>query len=185
MSKIARRISLMFKCQRKSWQQFANEMGAEFIENGMLHPFQVKKEFENNTIVLTTFSKLIGRTQMTGTIYSTTCTNTNKTEFILTRKTLLNKLLKNGFQKVDIANPEFSKLFVIYGSNYREIKRIFDAQLIHSIQGQTPYNDLTIELIKTKATSEIKLTIYPVIKDVNQLKSLFDIVQTVSVKVND
>lgn len=183
MSKIARRTSLLFKSQRKSWQQFANEIDAEFIENGMLHPFQVKKEFENDVILLTTFSKMVGRTQMTGTIYSTTCENKNKTEFILTRKTLLSKLLKNGFQKVDIYNPEFNKMFVVYGSNNREIKNVFDAQLINSIQGQTPYNDLTIELSKTEETSEIKLSIYPVIKDVRQLKSLFEIIRILKEKL--
>lgn len=100
MSKITKRISLIFKSRRKSWQRFAKEFGAEFIENGALHPFIVKKEFETFGVHMTTFNKMIGRTQMTGTILSVNCKNEKNLEFILTRKTLLNKLLKMGFRKL-------------------------------------------------------------------------------------
>lgn len=174
MGNISRRFKSMFASQKKIWQQFANHIGAEYADTGILKPTVITKKFDWGKIVLDSYSKMKGRASVTYTRFQTECENPKKLQFRIDRKTLLNSKAPKGLEKTITEHADFDRLFRLFVSPKREVKRLLSRKFLRDIADQQPYNDIRIELKE----NNLELRIAPLNKDFDQLKSLFKLVET-------
>jgi len=180
MGNISRRFKSMFASQKKIWQQFAASINAEYIDNGLLKPTVITKKFEWGKIVIDSYSKMKGRASVTYTRFQTECRNPKNLHFRVDRKTLLNSKAPKGLEKVITEHVDFDRLFRLFVSEKREVMRLLSRNILVDIANQQPYNDIRIELKE----NTLELCISPLNKDLEQLKSLFKLVETLQNQID-
>lgn len=173
MGNVSRRFKSMFSSQRKVWPQFATSIGAKYTDNGMFKPAVITKEFDWGMIVLDSYSKMKGKANVTYTRFQTECKNPRNLQLRIDRKTWLNSRAPKGLEKVITEHADFDRLFRLFVSNRRAVKRLLSRKLLINIAGQQPYRDIRIELNE----NNLSLRIAPLNKDLEQLKSLSKLVE--------
>lgn len=175
MGEFSRRFHSMFKNQRKVWKELAYDLKAEFVDNGIFKPFEVVKKEEGYEIKLDSFTKMAGRTPIITTRFQTVCDSSGDFQFLIKRKNIFNKRAPKGLELIPIEYPEFDRLFRLFASSKRKINRVFNRKLQMILVQQTPYRDIRIEL----KANNLELQIKPLIKDIEQLKSLFEFIELI------
>ena len=174
MGNFSRRFKSTFASQKKVWQQFADSVGAEYAHNGLFKAVVITKNLDWGEITIDSYSKMKGRASVTYTRFQTKCKNPKNLQFRVDRKTLLNSRAPKGLEKVLTEYTDFDRLFRLFVSQKREVKRLLNRRLLADIAGQRPFRDIRIELKE----NNLILRIAPLNKDLEQLKSLFKLVET-------
>lgn len=174
MGNISRRLKSMFGSQRKIWTQFAASIGAEYVEKGMFKADVITKKLDWSEITIDSYRKMKGRASVTYTRFQTECRNPKNLRFRIDRKTLLNSRAPKGLEKVITEYADFDRLYRLFVSEKRETKRLLNRRILTSIAGQQPFKDMRIDLVE----NNLMLRITPLNKDLEQLKSLFKLVET-------
>lgn len=174
MGNFSRRIKSTFASQKKIWQQFANSIGAEYVHNGLFKAAVITKNLDSGVITIDSYSKMKGKAHVTYTRFLTECSNPKNIHFRIDRKTLLNSRAPKGLEKVITEYAAFDHLFRLFVSEKREVKRLLKRKILSSIAEQQPFRDIRIELNE----NNLLLRISPLNKDLEQLKSLFKLVET-------
>lgn len=174
MGNFSRRFKSMFSRQRKVWLQFATSIGAEYADNGLFKAALITKKFDWGEIVLDSYSKMKGKANVTYTRFQTECTNSRNLQFRIERKTWLNSRAPKGLEKVITEHADFDHSFRLFVSQKRVVMRLLNRRLLANIAGQQPFRDIRIDLKE----NNLVLRIAPLNKDLEQLKSLFRLVET-------
>jgi len=174
MGNISRRIKSMFASQKKIWQHFANSIGAEYVDNGLFKAAVITKQLDWGEITIDSYSKMKGRASVTYTRFQTECLNPKNLQFRVDRKTLLNSRAPKGLEKIITEYADFDRSFRLFASEKRETKRLLNRRILSNISRQEPFRDLRIELKE----NNLLLRIASLNKDLEQLKSLFKLVET-------
>jgi hypothetical protein len=174
MENFSRRFKSTFASQKKIWQQFANSIGAEYVDTGIFKPTVLIKKFDWGEIKIDSYSKMKGRASVTYTRFQTECKNPKGLQFRVDRKTLLNSKAPKGLEKEITEYADFDRLYRLFVSEKRETKRLLNRRILNSIAGQQPFKDIRIDLEE----NNLLLRIAPLNKDLEQLKSLFKLVET-------
>ena len=133
MGNIARSFKSMFSSQRKVWQRFAVSIGAEYVDNGIFKATVITKTFEWGEIIIDSYSKMKGRSSVTYTRFQTECSNPKNLQFRIDRKNLLNRKAPKGLEKVMTEHADFDRLFRLFVSQKREVKRLLNRRLLLDI----------------------------------------------------
>jgi len=165
-------ISQMRRRQRDdSWSQFASEIGAEFIGGGLFRTSKVQARVKQWTIVLDTYSVSTGDdSSETYTRIKTPIQDKDGFWFTMSRTGLIAKLDKAlGAQKIEVGDVEFDGAFTIRSNNESKVRALFsNLKIRQMIQAQ---KSITIAIRK----NELRLETRGVIRDVERLRSLFEL----------
>lgn len=180
MGNFSRRFNSMFKSHRKVWTQLAYDLGAEFVDKGIFKPFEVIKQGEGYNIKLDSFTKRRGNHSETITRFQTSCENPKNLQIRIARKALFNKKAPKGTENVITDFEAFDRKFWLSTSAWRDTKQLLHRRLLSDIMAQQPFNNIQIEL-KEK---ELELRIHSLVKDIDQLKSLFKLIEVLRLQFN-
>jgi hypothetical protein len=154
----------------EAWMQLASEIGAEFIKGGFMRASKVQAHIQEWTVTLDTYTVSSGDSSSVYTRIKAPFDNKDGLQFSLGRKGIISKLDKAlGAKEIETGDAEFDRDFYIRSKDEAGIRALFANMRIRQlIEGQRSIhlgirnNDLTFE-----AQGEIK--------DVERLKSLFDL----------
>jgi hypothetical protein len=158
--------------QASAWSQFANEVGAEFTQSGFFRASKVLARVKESTVTLDTYSVPSGDSSTVYTRMRAPLKNKDGFQFTIFRIGLFSKLDRAlGAQDIAIGDAEFDRDFVIRGNNETRVRALFASLRIRQmIQAQR-----SIRLgVKD---SELRFEVQGVIKDVERLKAIFELVK--------
>jgi len=153
-----------------AWKQFANEIGAELIEGGFFRSSKVQARVKEWTVTLDTYSVSSGDSSENYTRIKTSIQDKDGFWFSIFRTGLVAKLDKAlGAQKIDVGDPDFDQAFTIRSNNESKVRSLFsNLKIRQMLQAQ---KSITIAIRK----NELHLETRGVIRDVERLKSLFEL----------
>jgi hypothetical protein len=160
--------TLMARQKNDAWKQFATELGAEFVDGGMLRGSKVLIKVKEYAVTLDTYTLPSGDSNTTYTRLRASLPDKKDLQFTLQRRNWVAKLDKAlGTKEINIGDPEFDRDFVIRGENPAAVQAVFSNRRIYQLlQAQK-------SLVLGVRGNELRLDEYGVIKDVERLKSMF------------
>jgi len=157
-----------------AWKQFAAEIGGEFVDNGFFRSSKVEAHIQNWIVTLDTYSVPSGDSNTTYTRIKAGFQNRDDFQFKIFRTGLVSKIDKAlGAQDIEIGDEEFDRAFTIQSNNESRVRALLINQRIRQlIQAQK-----TIRLMVRN--NELYFEAQGVIRDIERLKSLFDLFREV------
>lgn len=174
MGNFSLKFRLAFKSHRKIWRQLAIDIKGEYVDKGVFKSPQIIKKGEGFEIILDTYTKQYGNTAAVFTRFLTQVKNPNAYSVKLLRKNWLNFKVPKGTEKLENVNTTFDKHFRLFTSDRRFARQLFTWQVMTDIDLQKPYRIKTIEM----KGENLELILDSLNKDLNQLKSLFKLMET-------
>ena len=111
-------MGLFGPSQEEIWTQFANEVGADFVNEGLLKAKKVVGRFENWVITLDTYTVSTGKSSIKYTRLRAPYITKDGFNFKIYKKGLFSNVGKTlGMQDVEIGDPEFDENYIIKGSD--------------------------------------------------------------------
>ncbi|NLV88907.1 MAG: DUF3137 domain-containing protein [Tissierellia bacterium] len=167
--------------QKEIWQQFADEIGGEFIEEGFWKSKKVVANFENWTVTLDTFARSTGKTSTVYTRMRAPYKTKDEFKFKLYRKGLFSNIGKAlGMQDIEVGYPEFDDEFIIKGNDETKIIELFSNDKIRElityqdrIYLEIKDNKVFFSPVTEEGIYELYFESVGVIKDIDRLKNLF------------
>ena len=105
------------------WQQFSQEIGAEFVEGGFWKGNKVQAHVDPWTITLDTYTVNTQHSHVTYTRMRAPYVNPEGFRFTIYRKGFfsdLGKLL--GMQDIEVGDPDFDEAFIIKGNDEFKVR---------------------------------------------------------------
>jgi hypothetical protein len=165
------------------WRQLCSEIGAQYVQGGFWNGDKVQAHCGQWTITLDTFSQSNGKSSTTFTRMRAPYVNQDGFQFTIYRTGIfsgLGKLL--GMQDVEVGYPEFDDAFVIKGNDEAKLRALFANPKIRQLIEIQPDIHLTVKDDEgwfgehfPEGVDELYFQVVGVIKDVEQLKSLYDL----------
>jgi hypothetical protein len=178
------RLKLFGPRRADVWKVLADEIGARF-EGGRFwnEADRVVADVDPWEIVLDTYVVPMGKTVVRFTRMRAPFVNADGFRFAVSRKNVfsgLGKLL--GAQDVTVGHPAFDDAFVIKGNNEPQLRRLFANPRLRELIEAQPTIHFTVKpddgLFRRKypaGVDELRFTVPGVIKDLDRLKSLYDL----------
>jgi hypothetical protein len=164
------------------WQNFCQQVGADFIAGGFWKGSKVEASHRNWTVIFDTYSQDSGNnTSTTYTRIRAPYVNPNKFKFCIYRAGFFTPLASMiGLQDITIGDQAFDDAFVIKSNNEEQVKWLFSDPTLRSLLQQLPkvYFEVRDDegWFGTKfpnGVDELYFRTIGVIKDVEQLKILY------------
>ncbi len=165
------------------WRQLSQEIGAEFVEGGCWKGTKVLAHVGPWTVTLDTYTESTGESSVIYTRMRAPYVNPEGFRFTIYRKNFfsdLGKLL--GMQDIEVGEPEFDEAFIIKGNDESRVVSLFsDSKIRQMIQAQPK---IRLEVKDSEGwfgpkfpddVDELQFRLIGVIKDLERLKSLFDL----------
>lgn len=173
------------------WRQLSADIGGEVVERGFWKGSKVQSHVGPWTITLDTHTESSGEHSVTYTRMRAPYVNPDEFRFTIYRKGFfsgLGKLL--GMQDVEVGDPEFDEAFVIQGTDEAKLKELFADPKLLALVGAQPKIRLTVKDSEgwfgpsfPDGVDELHFQVVGVIKDLDRLKSLFDLFAAVLVRL--
>ncbi len=161
------------------WRQLSEEMGAEFVEGRFCKGSKVQTHAGPWTVTLDIYND--GESQATR--LRAPYVNSDGFRFTIYRKGFfsdLGKLL--GMQDIEVGDPEFDEAFIIKGNDESRVVSLFSNSKIRQMIQDQPKIRLDVKDSEgwfgpkfPENVDELQFRVIGVIKDVERLKSLFDL----------
>jgi hypothetical protein len=153
-----------------AWKQLASEIGAEFIDCGFFSSSKVQAHIKDWTVVLDTYSVPSGDSGEIYTRMRAPLQNQAGFQFTLFRTGVVSRLDKAlGARHVETGDPDFDRNFAIQGNNESKVRAFFTNQKIRQMLQAQRSIRLSVK------GNELLFETQGFIKDVERLKSLFDL----------
>lgn len=174
--------------KEKIWRDLCAEIGADFIDGGFWKGDKVRLLVADAwTITLDVFSVQQGKTRKKYTRLRVPFVTLDDFRFLIYRKGLFSGLGKMlGIQDVEVGDPEFDEAFIIKGNNEAKVRALFANESIRDLLREQP--EVWFELKDNEgrfwntlpeSVDELHFEVEGVLKDVEQLKGLFDLMTEV------
>jgi hypothetical protein len=165
------------------WQRLGDELGAEFVEGGLWKGTAVKFDVGPWTLVLDTYTESSGETSTTYTRMRAPFLNPGGFGFQIYRKSVFSGLGKMlGMQDIEVGDFEFDEAFIIKSSDDGIVRELLASAEIRQLILAQPRIRLEIKdnegWFGTRFpddVDELRFLCNGVIKDVDRLKSLFEL----------
>ena len=165
------------------WRQLSADIGGEVVERGFWKGSKVRSHVGPWSITLDTHTYSSDESSVTYTRMRAPYVNPDGFRFTIYRKGFfsgLGKLL--GMQDIEVGDPEFDEAFIVRGTDEAKVKELFaDPNLKAMIEAQ-PKVRLTVKDSEGRfgpsfpdGVDELHFQVVGVIKDLDRLKSLFDL----------
>jgi hypothetical protein len=175
------------------WKQLCAKIGADFVEGGFWKGDKVQAHFKNWTITLDTYTVSTGHAHQTFTRIRAPFVSRDEFRFRIYRKTAFSDLGKMiGIQDIEVGHSaQFDEDFIIQGNDESKIRTLFANQEIRRLINEQP--KIRLELRDDEGffrkhypegVDALYFQVPGVIKDVEQLKRLFDLFAEVLEELN-
>jgi hypothetical protein len=165
------------------WGQLSEQIGAQFVGGGRWRGGKVVAQVKEWTVTLDTYTVNTGKSSTTFTRMRAPYVNADGFRFKVYRKGLFSGLAKTlGMQDVEVGEPGFDRDFIIKGSDESRLRALFAEPKVRNLIQAQP--QIRLEVVDDEGwfgarfpegVDELRFTVHGVIKDVAQLKSLFDL----------
>ncbi len=164
---------------KEVWQQLAVEVNADFVKGGFAKSARVEKSYNNWTILLDTYTVNTGKSSVTYTRMRVPYKRENDINFKLSRKNIFSGIGRMfGMPLIETYDYDFDDEFVLKGNDETVIKEIFQNQSIKDMIKFQKRLILKVKPYKVKKSltdSELYFQMTGVLKDMDKLKSLFNL----------
>ncbi|RCJ16786.1 hypothetical protein A6S26_32630 [Nostoc sp. ATCC 43529] len=170
------------------WRQFCDEIGGDFIVGGFWRGSdKVQVKYQEWTITLDTYivnnSNGESSTSTTYTRIRAPYISRDGFRFKIYRKNILSNIWKLfGMEDLNVGDSEFDRDFIIHGNNKFQAEQLFSNTQIRTLIKAQPHINIIVKddegFFGTKFPPEVDELYFEVgyaIKDVQQLKSLFEL----------
>lgn len=165
------------------WRQLGEEAGAEFVEGGFWKGSKVQAHVEPWTVTLDTYTVHSGHAHITYTRMRAPYVNPEGLRFTVYRKGLFSELGKLlGMQDVEVGDPEFDEAFIVKGTDESRVRELFADPEVRSLLLSQPKIHLQVKDSEgwfgptfPEGVDELHFQVVGVVKDVERLKSLFEL----------
>jgi hypothetical protein len=165
------------------WQQLCNEIGAEYINNGIWKGDKVVAKIKEWTITLDTYTVSTGKSHVTYTRMRAPYVNADGFRFKIYRKNVFSGIGKYlGMQDLEVGYPEFDNDFIIKGNDESKVRSLFMNDKIRALTQQQPSISLEVKDDEgwfgadfPEGVDELLFQVVGVITDVERLKSLYEL----------
>ena len=170
----------IFTSREEVWRRLANEIGAEFVKGGFLRSDKVVAKVKEWTITLDTYTSQSGQSSTTYTRMNAPYVSNDGFQFTIHRKGVFSKLRERlGKHDIEVGYPEFDRDFIIKSNDEFKVRALFaNSRIRQLIQSQPDihFGAGTKHGGSTQAfPSILSFGVSGVIKDVERLKSLFEL----------
>ncbi len=168
--------------RREIWQQLSREVGGHFHEGGFFATSAVQARTGDWIVTLDTVTHGDGKTNQTYTRLRAPYFNPEGFRFEVYRSSVFSGLGKAlGMQDIEVGHPRFDQDFVIKGNAARRVRRLFDNRRIRRLIDAQPRIHLSVKAQEgwfskfPAGVDELHFQSLGVIKDLEQLRTLFDL----------
>jgi hypothetical protein len=169
--------------QDEIWRQLCDEIGAKFVEGGFWQGNKVQAHVKEWTVTLDTYTVSTGKSSVTYTRMRAPYVNQDGFRFAIYRQGLFSNLGKLlGMQDIEVGDPEFDRDFVIKGSDEYKVLALFANPKIRQLIQAQPSIHLQVKDAEgwfgasfPEGVDELYFEVVGVIKDVERLKSLYEL----------
>lgn len=174
--------SLFGPSQKVIWRQLSREVRGQFHEGGLLTTTAVQARAGDWIITLDTVTTGDGKTNQTFTRLRAPYFNPERFRFEIYRASIFSGLGKAmGMQDIPVGHPGFDQDFVIKGNEPGRVRRLFDNPRIRRLIDAQRRIHLSVKAHEgwfskfPDGVDELHFQAAGVIKDLAQLKTLFDL----------
>jgi hypothetical protein len=172
--------------QAEIWSQLAVEIGAHY-ETGFWTGTKVQAEYAHWLVTLDTYTVNSGKHSHTYTRLRAPYFNKDGFQFGIYRKSIFTGVAKMfGMQDITIGHPEFDEEFVIQGNNEDKLRALFKDEHLRGLINMQPQLGLWVRpdqgwfsRIYPEGVDELYYQTHGVLRDLDQLKLLFDLFSVV------
>ena len=165
------------------WRQLCAEIDAEYVDGGFWRSGKVLAQVGPWTLTLDTYVVSSGKSSTTFTRMRAPFVNADGFRFTIYRHgyfTELGKLL--GMQDVEIGDPAFDAEFVIKGNDENKLRALLANSRLKELMARQPTITLSVQDDEgwfgstfPEGVDELRFSVVGVIKDVDRLKSLYEL----------
>lgn len=169
--------------KKEIWQELSSQIGSEFVEGGFLKVDKVVAHIKKWIVTLDAYTVSDGKTSTTYTRMRAPYVNRDGNRFKIYRSGIFSGIgAALGMQDIEIGFPEFDQDFVIKGNNEKYLKELFsNARIRELMQLQLRFH-LEVKDDEgwfgtsfPEGVDELYFSVPGVIKDLEQLKGLFEL----------
>jgi hypothetical protein len=165
------------------WRQLSEVLGAEFVESGFCRQSKVRVEHGSWTITLDTYTVSSGHAHQVYTRIRAPFVNPEGFRFVIYRKGYFSDLGKFlGMQDIEVGNPDFDDAFIVQGNDEAKVVSLFTDRDLQARFSAQPKIRLEVKDSEgwfgprfPAEVDELYFLASGVIKDIDRLKSLFDL----------
>ena len=166
------------------WRQLSEEIGAEVVQGGFWKGgSKVQAHVGPWTVTLDTYTVSSGHSHVTYTRMRAPYVNPESFRFTIYRKGFVSDLGKIlGMQDIEVGDPEFDEAFIIKGNDEGKVCGLFADPKIRKMIQYQPKIRLDVKDSEgwfgpkfPENVDELHFQVVGVIKDIETLKSLFDL----------
>lgn len=165
------------------WRQLCETIGAQYVDGGFWKGDKVFVQHGQWTITLDTYTVSNGKTSTTYTRMRAPYVNKDGFRFTVYRQGVFSHLGKLfGMQDVDVGYPEFDGEFIIKGNDEWKLRSLFGNARLRALLHEQPSVYLTVKDDEgwfgthfPEGVDELHFQVLGVIKDVERLRSLYEL----------
>lgn len=165
------------------WRKLSQEIGAEYVEGGLWKGNKVQAEVGEWTVTLDTHAVHTGHAHITYTRMRAPFVNPEGFRFTIYRKSAFTGLGKwLGMQDIEVGGLEFDEDFVIQGNDESRVRTLFGCPVVRKLIQAQPRVRLEVKDSEgwfgpkfPPDVDELHFQVQGDIKDLEQLKGLFDL----------
>ena len=176
-------MGLFGPSKKEIWQQLAEEIQADYVNNGFWAGDRVEAHVDNWVVVLDTYTVSTGKSTITYTRMRVPFVNLDNFYFKIYRTGIFSGLGKVlGMEDINTGYEEFDDDFIIKSNSEEKVKQLFSNAAIRSlIQDQRQIN---LEIKDDEGffkkhfpdgVDELYFQVTGVIKDIDRLKELYEL----------
>lgn len=176
-------MGLFGPSKKEIWQQLAEEIRADYVNNGFWSGDRVEAHVDNWVVVLDTYTVSTGKSAITYTRMRAPFVNLDNFYFKIYRNGIFSGLGKVlGMEDINIGYEEFDDDFIIKSNSEEKVKQLFSNASIRSlIQDQ---HQINLEIKDDEGffkkhfpegVDELYFQVTGVIKDIDTLKGLYEL----------
>ena len=165
------------------WRQLCAELGVDFKKGRLFQPDRVEVKHGEWTILLDTFAVSTGKVVVVFTRMRAPYVNPDGFRFTVYRRGLFSEIAKwFGMQDVEVGHPDFDRDFIVKGTSEERLRALLDDDTLRALIAAQPEIHFTVKDDEGRFgpefpehTDELCFHVPGTIKDVEQLKQLFDL----------
>ena len=169
--------------QKDVWQQLSNELAAQFNGGCWGQGPRIEVNAGQWVVTLDTFTVPAGKVHIPHTRMRAPYVNADGLRFSIARRHLFSELVKwLGGQDIEVGDPVFDRDFIIKGNNPIKVQFLFGNARIRELIAAQPKIMLEVKDDEgwfgtsfPDGVDELCFTVPGVIKEIDQLKSLFEL----------
>jgi len=176
-------MGLFGPSKREIWQQLAEEIQANYVNNGFWGGDRVEAHVDNWVVVLDTYTVSTGKSSMTYTRMRAPFVNLDNFYFKIYRSGIFSDLGKMlGMEDINVGYEEFDEDFIIKGNSEEKLRQLFANESIRALIQDQPQISLEIKddegFFKAHfpdGVDELYFQVTGVIKNIDRLKELYEL----------